>query len=113
MAEIRDILGRAYTTATGITYELYVVPTAQESVISSIMACNQGTATGSVRIQAASATADPATFSHRLFWNVGVPAQDTLTITAGITLRSSGVIRVGSEGASGFSFNAFGTRIDV
>lgn len=113
MAEVRDILGQFYSSSSGTVGELYKVPAAKEAVISSLIAANFATAQQAlVRFSAASSTAEPATFKHRLYWDVPVPSNDSLTITAGLTLRASGVIRVAADTTS-VAFNAFGAEIDV
>lgn len=95
--------------ATGALTEVYKVPASGQVAISTIVACNYGTASGRASICAATASGVAATnVAQRLYWDIEIPPLDSLTLTVGLTMGASGVIRVKSEVSTALSFNGFG-----
>lgn len=102
------ILGQSAPAATTET-ALYTVPAATETIISSIVVCNRGTASGTYRIYVASNGAATAN-SQYLVYDSTAAAKETIALTLGITLDASDVLRVYASTAD-FSFNAFGSEV--
>lgn len=108
MATNYKVLGQSAPSATTAT-ALYTVPSATESVISTISVCNRGTATGTFRI---SVRPDGAALAnqHYLAYDASIAANDTLFLTVGATMDASDVLEVYASTAD-FSFSAFGSEI--
>jgi hypothetical protein len=108
MATNYKVLGQSAPSATTAT-ALYTVPSATESVISTITVCNRGTATGSFRI---SVRPDGAALAnqHYLAFDANIAAKDTIFLTVGATMDASDVLEVYASTAD-FSFTAFGSEI--
>lgn len=107
MADAFKILGQAALAATTLT-DVYTVPGATSATISTISICNRSTATSfrlSVAIAGAADTV--AQYTH---YDVALPANDTLLITAGYTLATTDKIRVYAASAN-VSVNIFGVEI--
>ena len=111
MAEVRKILFQAAPSSGALT-DLGTVPALKEWIVSTLFACNRSTAAGALRLAVATASGVAATGSHYLYYDVAIPANETLAVTAGITLQAAGVVRA-YHNTSAFSFNAFGVEIDV
>jgi uncharacterized membrane protein (DUF485 family) len=87
---------------------LYTVPGATSTVCSTVVVCNQGTATTFrvyVRVAGLAATA-----KQYLFYDTPISANTTLTITIGMTLAATDVVSVYTPSAT-MSFNLFGQEI--
>lgn len=82
---------------------LYTVPSATETVVSNIHACNFGSTTASIRI---AVRPDGASISneHYLFYGLTITANDTVEFGHGITMNASDVLSVWASTAS-VSFN--------
>jgi len=90
--------------------DLYTVPSAKEAVISTIAVCNFGaTDTFSIWIRKAG---DTAADVHLLAYEVGVDANETFFITAGVALATTDVITVEAATAD-MTFQAFVNEVDV
>lgn len=109
MATAQKVLGQSAPAAT-TPVNLYTVPALKYAVVSTLVACNRGIA-GTVRISVAVAGAGADVKQH-LYYDVPVPASDSLALTIGITLATTDVLVVYASHAN-FSFNAFGTEGDV
>jgi hypothetical protein len=108
MPQIYKVLGQAYPTATTDT-TLYTVPALTQTVVSTIVACNQTTAPSTFRIAVRPAGASIVS-QHYLAFDVVVPANDTIPLTIGITLNTTDVITVRSSSGA-VSFSAFGSEV--
>ena len=102
------VLGQA-NPAANIPTTLYTNSTAYGAVASTLSVCNTGntatTFTAAIRIGGAS------TSTQQYFaYNTTVPANDTISMTIGITLANTDVITVSST-SSYVAFNLFGTEI--
>jgi glucose-6-phosphate dehydrogenase assembly protein OpcA len=105
MATIRKVLGQSSPLATTNT-TLYTVPSATDTVVSSIVVCNRGAAETYFRVAvrpAGEAIAD----KHYLYYDVIVASGDTFAATLGLTLATTDVVTVYATAAT-LSFNLFG-----
>lgn len=108
MATTYKVLGQSAPSATTAT-TLYTVPSATQTVVSTIWIANQGASAGSYRI---AVRPNGATLSqeHYLAKDVAIGANSTVTYTAGLTLDAADVITVYASSAD-FSFNLSGSEI--
>lgn len=106
MAETFKILGQSNPSATTNT-DVYTVPASTEAILSSIIVCNQAGSAGTARV----AIRDAALASkHYILYDASVPANDSLTISEGVTMDASDVVTVYVSSAS-FSVSVFGSEI--
>ena len=110
MAVNYKILGQAAPGATTDT-TLYTVPSAKQAVISTIVVANRSASAVTYRIAIRPAGATLANL-HYVAFNVAVGANDSTTLTLGLTLSTTDVITVQGSTAD-LSFSAFGTEIEV
>ena len=108
MAATYKVLGQANPAATTAT-TAYTVPSATETVISTITVANLGAAPATYRI-AVRPNGDTLENKHYVVYDSGVAPQDTQTLTLGITLDATDVITVYSNTAT-MAFNIFGSEI--
>lgn len=108
MPQSYKVLGQAYPTATTDT-TLYTVPAATQTVVSTINVCNQTAAPGTFRIAVRPAGAAILS-QHYIAYDITIPANDTISMTIGITMSATDVITVRSSTGS-ISFAAFGSEI--
>ena len=102
------ILGQAAPTPNTLT-AVYTVPSATQTVISTITVCNQTASNASYSISVASDGAADANTQYIIRGGV-VPAADSIGITLGITANAADVIRANTNSAN-ISFNIFGSEI--
>jgi glucose-6-phosphate dehydrogenase assembly protein OpcA len=102
------VLGQAAPAATTDT-NLYTVPASTETIISTIVVANRGATSPTFRI-AVRPDGDTIANQHYLAFNVLIGANDSITLTLGITMNASDVITVYASNAD-LSFNAFGSEI--
>tara|TARA_R100001460_G_scaffold21817_1_gene44426 strand:- start:169 stop:498 length:330 start_codon:yes stop_codon:yes gene_type:complete len=108
MANAYKTLGQvADASANNVT--LYTVPASTETVVSTIVICNREGASNTFRIAVRPNGATLAN-EHYLAYDSSISANDTITMTLGITVDASDVISVGASDAN-VSFNIFGTEI--
>jgi hypothetical protein len=100
-------LGQIQGTAAVGTYAS-VYQAASPTIVSSVTICNQAASSMTYRLAVASSTS-PAT-SEFIVYGATVPANDTVTLSLGITL-STGKYIVASSSANTSSFAAFGTVV--
>lgn len=95
----------AITTAT----DVYTVPAATEAVISTLIIANRAAAPGTYRI---SVRPDGAAQSnlHYIAYDIVIAANDSTTLTLGMTLNAADVVTVYCSSAD-MSVNIFGTEI--
>lgn len=105
MADTLKVLGQAAPSATTET-TLYTAPSA--ATISTIVVCNRSTA-ATFRVSVAIAGAVTANQQY-LYYNQDIGANTTFTITIGITLANTDVVRVYASTAN-LSFSAFGVEV--
>lgn len=108
MATAYKVLGQIEPAATTAT-TLYTVPSATEAVVSTITACNNGTAATTIRI-AVRPDGESLADKHYIVYETAIQSYESLFFTIGITLNASDVITV-YAGTATVSFNAFGSEI--
>jgi len=102
------VLGQSFPSATTNT-TLYTVPASTQTVVSTIVVCNQSSSPTTYRIAIRPAGAALAS-QHYIAYDVAVGGSDSTSITLGITLATTDVVTV-YAGAATVSFNLFGTEI--
>ena len=108
MARDYRILGQSAPSATTDT-NVYTVPAATKAVISTIVIANRAAAAGSFRLAARPAGATIAN-QHYIAYDVPIAANDSTTLTLGITLSATDVITAYCSSAN-MSINIFGSEI--
>lgn len=107
-AEVLKVLGQLNPSATTAT-TLYTVPASTSTVVSTITVANQAASAGSFRIAIRPAGAALAAL-HYIAYDVAIPANNSITLTLGITLATTDVVTVYASSAS-MSFNIFGSEL--
>jgi hypothetical protein len=108
MATNYKVLGQVNPSATTAT-TLYTVPSATQSIVSTLTVTNQTATAGTYRISLrVAAAADNA--KQYIAYDVSLPGNATDTLTLGVTLGAADVITVYASAAT-FSFNAFGSEL--
>jgi glucose-6-phosphate dehydrogenase assembly protein OpcA len=102
------VLGQSAPSATTAT-ALYTVPASTSTVVSTISICNRAASAGTFRISIRPAGASQAN-QHYIAYDSSVQANDTITLTLGITLATTDVVTVYAS-TGDFSFNAYGSEI--
>jgi hypothetical protein len=108
MANAYKVLGQNDLAATTLT-TVYTVPASTEAVISSIIIANRTASAESFRIAIRPAGATIAD-QHYIAYGVAIAANDSTTITLGLTLAATDVVSVYAS-AVDLSVNVFGTEI--
>lgn len=106
MTDTLKVLGQVNPLGSTLT-DAYTAPAA--AAVSSVVVCNQATYTIKFRISVAVAGAadDPKQY---LYYDVEVDANDTFVAVIGVTLATTGVIRVYANSGQ-VSFNIFGVEV--
>jgi hypothetical protein len=92
---------------------LYTCPASTETVISSVIIANRDSAATTFRL-ALRTDGDAISDKHYLAFDVPIAANDSTTLTLGITMQATDVLSVNAAGtASRLSFNAFGAEVTV
>lgn len=102
------VLGQSNPAATTAT-TLYTVPSATQTIISTITVANLAGSAATFRIAIRPDGASLAN-QHYVAYDVTVGANDTTTITIGATLDAADVVTVYGSTAN-IVFNAFGSEI--
>lgn len=108
MAVNYKVLGQSAPSATTLT-TLYTVPSATEAVVSTLVVCNRSATARTFRI-AVRPNGDSIANQHYLAYDVLVGANDSTTLTLGITMDAADVLSVYAE-TTDLSFTAFGSEI--
>ena len=108
MAASYSVLGQQAPSATTAT-TLYTVPSATETVVSTIFVCNRGSTAATYRVSIRPNGATQAN-QHYIAYDALLLANDSIAITVGCTLDATDVITVYASTAN-LSFNAFGSEI--
>jgi glucose-6-phosphate dehydrogenase assembly protein OpcA len=108
MPQTHKVLGQSNPAATTLT-TLYTVPASTQAVCSTITICNTASSATTYRIAVRPAGAATAT-SQYLAYDAALPANDTATLTLGVTLATTDVISVYAASAN-VAFSAFGVEI--
>jgi len=102
------VLGQVATAATTET-DLYTVPASTETIVSSLVVTNRGTAAATYRISVSVNGAATATKDY-LVYDANLAANSTVALTLGITIDATDKIRVYASSAN-LSFSAFGSEV--
>lgn len=102
------VLGQVAPSATTET-DLYTVPAATETIVSSIVVANRSTSDATFRLSVSVNGAATATKDY-LAYDITIPANGQYTATLGITIDATDKIRVYASSAN-VSFSAFGSEI--
>ena len=103
--------GSATLSATTNT-NLYTVPASTQTVVSTITICNQASTAGTFRIAVRPSGATIAA-QHYLAYDTPIAANDTITLTLGVTLTNGGTgdsVVVYASSAN-MSFHAYGSQL--
>ena len=112
MASSYKVLGQLDLTSSTLT-DLYTVPAATETVISTIVIANRASAADTFRL-ALRTDGDAISDKHYLAYDVPVSANDSTTLTLGVAMQATDVLSARAGGtASELSFNAFGAEVTV
>lgn len=108
MATTYKVLGQQAPSATTAT-TLYTVPSATQTVISSLVVTNRGASSGTYRI---AVRPNGATLSaeHYIAYDVTIAANSYVSLTLGLTIDASDIVTVYASTAD-FSFSAYGSEI--
>jgi hypothetical protein len=108
MAIAYKVLGQSNPTIYTMT-QLYVVPTGANTIVSTLAICNQAVTATTVNV-AVIPGGGTLTSQNYIMANTALAANDTITLTMGMTMGASDVLSV-STGSSTVSFTAFGSEI--
>jgi hypothetical protein len=89
---------------------VYTVPSATETIISTIIVANRDAAAGTFRLSIRPNGATQAD-EHYIAYDVPIAGADSTTLTLGITLDAADVVTFYASSAD-MSINVFGTEID-
>lgn len=111
MATSYKILGQAHMTTTSDT-DIYTVPSATETIISTMIIANisAGATTFNIALRDAGETLANKAYIAK---EVPIAANDSTTLTLGMALEATDVVTVTAGTANALSFNLFGAEIDV
>lgn len=105
MATTRKVLGQSAPAAVTNT-DLYTVPSATSTVVSSIVVANRNSGTSTWRA-AVRVNGAAVTDKQWAYYNVVIPGADTFIATVGLTLSAGDVVTVWASSAN-LSFQLFG-----
>lgn len=107
MPQTHKILGQFFTTG-GSLANLYTVPAATTTIVSTLAICNQTASAKTFRIAVKKLG---VSISEEMYiaYDSPIAASDSIFITIGITLSATDVISVSSSGS--VSFSLFGAEI--
>jgi hypothetical protein len=108
MANAYKVLGQSAPAATTDT-NVYTVPASTETVISTVIIANHAASPGTFRIAIRPNGASISAL-HYIAYNVSIAANDSTTLTLGITMDAADVLTVQCSTAD-MSVNVFGTEI--
>ena len=108
MATSYKVLGQSAPSATTAT-DVYTVPAATETVISTVIIANRAAVAGTFRLSVRP-NGGTQTDAMYIAYDVPASANDSTTLTLGLTLDAADVITVYCSSAD-MSINIFGTEI--
>lgn len=109
MPNTYKVLGQSVPANTNAT-DVYTVPSATSTVVSTIVVANITATNYTYRIAVRPAGAAIAN-QHYIAYDVTCAANDSVTLTLGITLAATDVITIRSSNATSLVFNVFGCEI--
>lgn len=109
MALVYKVFGQSAPSTTA-NADLYTVPTATETIVSTITVTNttNASAVGKIYVRAAAAA---AAASNAIVFDTVFAGNSLTTLTLGLTLSAGDVITVQTETANALTFQAFGSEI--
>lgn len=108
MATNYKVLGQVAPSATTAT-TAYTVPSATETVVSTIFVCNRGADAATYRIAVRPNGATLAN-EHYIAYDVSILPKTSTAITVGVTMDAADVLTVYASSGD-LSFNVFGSEI--
>jgi hypothetical protein len=108
MAISYKILGQSAPSATTAT-DVYTVPSSTDTIVSSIVIANRSSSVRSYRIATRPDGSTLAT-SHYLAYDIAIAANDSVSLSFGMTLNSGDVITVYAS-STDLTFTVFGSEI--
>jgi len=105
---VYKVLGQVAPSATTET-DLYTVPAATETILSSLVVANRAATSATYRISVSVNGAATATKDY-LVYDAVINANSTTALTLGITIDATDKVRVYGSTAN-LSFSAFGSEI--
>jgi hypothetical protein len=108
MAQSHKVLGQANPAATTLT-TLYTVPASTQAICSTLTVCNTASTSTTYRLAVRPGGVTAAT-QHYIAYDVALPANDTATLTLGVTLSATDVVSV-YAGSSSVAFSLFGVEV--
>jgi len=109
MASAYKVLGQSNLTAETPT-NVYTVPSATETVVSTIIIANLAAVANTFRLSIRPNGATQAD-EHYIAYDVPIAANDSTTLTLGITLDAADVITAYSGASADLTVAVFGTEI--
>lgn len=108
MAYAYKVLGQSAPSATTNT-DVYTVGAGKQAIVSTITVANRAASVATYRIAIRQSGATIAN-QHYIAYDAAAPANDTISLTLGISLAATDVVTVYASTAN-LSFNLFGTEI--
>ena len=108
MASTYKVLAQSAPSATTNT-DVYTVGSGKSAVVSTITVCNRAASSATYRIAIRVAGATLANEDY-IAYDAALPANDTISLTLGITLAATDVVTVYASSAN-LSINLFGAEI--
>jgi hypothetical protein len=109
MAITYKVLGQINPSAN-IATTVYTVPSLTSTVLSTVTVCNQANTGATFRLSVRP-SGESLAAKHYINYDTPVPANDTISLTLGITLAATDVLTA-SANTSSVSINAFGSEIN-
>lgn len=103
------VLGQSCPADTNLT-TAYTVPAGTSTVVSTIVVANLSTSQRTYRIAIRPAGASIA-LQHWNFYDIALAANDSITLTLGVTLAATDVISVRSSSANEVAFSIYGCEV--
>lgn len=107
--EIKKVLGQLAAAAT-TTEVLYTVPDSYGAVISSLVVCNRSGSARTFRVSIAIG-GDTLANEQYLYYDVSIPANDTMSVVLGLTLSNADEVRTYAS-TTDLSFSVFGVEFN-
>jgi len=108
MASTYKVLAQSAPSATTNT-DVYTVGSGKSAVVSTITVCNRAASSATYRI-AIRVAGSALSNEDYIVYDSTIPANDTISLTLGVTLAATDVVTVYASTAN-FSFNLFGAEI--
>lgn len=108
MATLLKVLGQSSPSPSVLT-DIYTVPAATQTVVSSLIICNRSSSSTEFRISIAVNGASDS-IEQYIYYDVPIEGNDTFIATVGISLYAGDVVRVYNT-LSTLSFSLFGQEV--